>query len=175
MSKSLGNYIGVTEAADAIFAKTMSISDELMWKYYVLLTDLTPAEIETERGRGQPMVSKLGLARRLTADFHDPSAAERAEAEWRRVHQARQAPAEMPRVPLAAGRHKPHELLVRSGLAKSNSEAARLLRQGAVRRDGSTLAPGALVLVNGESFVLSVGPARFVRFEVASGAPDDRP
>jgi hypothetical protein len=67
-----------------VFGKTMSISDELMWKYYVLLTDLAPDEIEAERGKSRPMESKLGLARRLVADFHGAPEAERAEAEWRR-------------------------------------------------------------------------------------------
>src|SRR4029077_3605330 len=63
MSKSLGNYIGVAESPAAMFAKVLSISDELMWRYYLLLTDLTPAEIETEKGRARPMDSKIALAR----------------------------------------------------------------------------------------------------------------
>jgi tyrosyl-tRNA synthetase len=166
MSKSLGNYIGVTEAPDAVFAKTMSISDELMWKYYVLLTDLAKDEIDAERGNGKPMESKLGLARRLVADFHGAAEAERAEAEWRRVHQARQAPSEMRSLQVAPGTHKLNELLVSASLAKSRSDAARLVKQNAVRRDGATLAGGELELRAGESFVLAVGPARFVKIEV---------
>ena len=166
MSKSLGNYIGVTEAADAIFAKTMSISDELMWKYYVLLTDLTTEQIDAEKARNAPMDSKLGLARRLVADFHGTAVAETADTEWRRVHQARQAPSEIRVVEVGAGPTKLHELLVVAGLAKSKSDAARLVKQNAVRRDGVTLAAGELELRAGESLVLAVGPSRFVRIEV---------
>ena len=166
MSKSLGNYIGVTEAADAVFAKTMSISDDLMWKYYVLLTDLTNDQIEAERSRNAPMDSKLALARRLVSDFHGEAAGEQAQAEWRRVHQARQAPSEMRVVRVGPGRHKVHELLVLAGLAKSKSDAARLVKQNAVRRDGATLSLGELELRAGESFALAVGQARFVRIEI---------
>lgn len=170
MSKSLGNSIGVTEAPDQIFAKTMSISDELMWKYYLLLTDLAPSQIEAERRKDQPMAAKLGLARRLVADFHGAEAGARAESEWRRIHQDRQVPAEMPLVRVSPGSYKQHELLVRAGLAKSNSEGVRLLKQKAVRRDGSSVEPGEIALKAGEAFVLSVGPARFVRLEVVSDA-----
>jgi len=164
MSKSLGNYIGVTEPAEVMFAKLMSISDPLMWRYYALLTDLREPELEAERRKGEPMASKMALGRRIVADFHGAEAASRAEAEWRRVHQQRQAPSELPTVPLPPGSYKPHGLLVQAGLARSNGEAVRLLRQRAVRRDGNLLeSAGDVLLVPGESFVLSVGPARHVR------------
>ena len=164
MSKSLGNYIGVTEPAEVMFAKLMSISDELMWRYYALLTDLLAAEIESEKAAGRPMASKMALGRRIVADFHGASAAEAAQAEWRRVHQQGQAPSELATVTLAAGPIKPHVLVVTAGLAKSNGEAVRLLRQRAVRRDGETLDASADVEVaKGASFVLSVGAARHVR------------
>jgi tyrosyl-tRNA synthetase len=164
MSKSLGNYIGVTEPAEVMYAKLMSISDELMWRYYALLTDLLAAEIESEKTAGRPMASKMALGRRIVADFHGASAAEAAEAEWRRVHQQGQAPSELATVKLAAGSIKPHVLVVTAGLAKSNGEAVRLLRQRAVRRDGETLDASADVEVaRGASFVLSVGAARHVR------------
>jgi tyrosyl-tRNA synthetase len=165
MSKSLGNYIGVTEPAEAIYAKTLSISDELMWRYYALLTDLTPAEIEAEQSKQAPMASKMALARRLAADFHGAAAAEAAEAEWRRVHQQGQAPAEMASLALLPGTHKLREILATSGLAKSKSEAERLLRQRAVRRDGVVLEGGEIRLARGETAVISVGPARFLRLE----------
>ncbi len=166
MSKSLGNYVGVTEAPEVMFAKLMSISDELMWRYYTLLTDLSPDEIEAERAAGRPMASKMSLGRRIVADFHGPEAAEGASAEWRRVHQERQAPSELRVVRVAAGPVKPHLLLVEAGFAKSNGEAVRLLRQRAVRRDGAVLEAGSeLVLAPGESFVLSVGAARHARVE----------
>ena len=162
MSKSLGNYIGVTEPAEVMYAKLMSISDELMWRYYALLTDLLAAEIESEKAAGRPMASKMALGRRIVADFHGASAAEAAQAEWRRVHQQGQAPSELATVRLPAGPIKPHVLVVTAGLAKG--EAVRLLRQRAVRRDGETLDASADVEVaKGASFVLSVGAARHVR------------
>jgi tyrosyl-tRNA synthetase len=163
MSKSLGNYIGVAEGPDSMFAKLLSISDELMWRYYLLLTDLTAAEIDKERGQGRPMDSKIALARRIVADFHGAPAAEAAEQEWRRVHQARQAPSEMPERSIAPGRHKWRELLVAAGLASSKSEAERLLRQKAVRKDGVSVDAAELEVYTGQSFVVSVGAARFVR------------
>jgi tyrosyl-tRNA synthetase len=169
MSKSLGNYIGVTDAPDVMVSKVMSISDELMWRYYLLLTDLGPSEIEAEKAKGQPMASKMALGRRIVMDFHDASAAESAEAEWRRVHQQGQAPSDLRVVSVSAGTLRLRDLLVQAGLAPSKSEAERLLRQRAVRRDGSVLESGAEVsLARGEAFVLSVGPARHVRV-VAGG------
>jgi tyrosyl-tRNA synthetase len=166
MSKSLGNYIGVAEGADAMFAKVLSISDELMWRYYPLLTDLAPSEIEKERALARPMDSKLALARRIAADFHGTALAAAAEAEWRRVHQARQAPSEMPEKTIAPGRHKWRELLVMAGFAPSNGAAERLLRQRAVKKDGVVVEGGELEAEAGQSFVVSVGAARFVRFRV---------
>jgi tyrosyl-tRNA synthetase len=164
MSKSLGNYIGVTEAADVMYAKVMSISDELMWRYYVLLTDLGPPEIEAEKAKGQPMAAKMALGRRIVADFHDAAAADAAEGEWRRVHQQRQAPSDLRVVTIGAGTLKPRELLVQAGLASSKSEAERLLRQRAVKRDGIVIEAGADIAIDaGAGFVLSVGPARHVR------------
>jgi tyrosyl-tRNA synthetase len=166
MSKSLGNYIGVTEAPASMFAKVMSISDELMWRYYTLVTDLRPDEIEAEKAAARPMASKLALARRIVADFHGEAEAAAAEEEWRRVHQRGEAPSELRVVVVPAGALKPHALLVLAGLAKSNGEAVRLLRQRAVRRDGAPLEAGAdLLLAAGEAFLLSVGPARHVRIE----------
>jgi len=164
MSKSLGNYVGITEEPLHVVEKLMSISDELMWKYYLLLTDLPSHAIESERRKGDPMASKMALAHRIAADFHGDAAAGAAEAEWRRVHQERQVPSEMPLVELAEESLKPHQLLVRLGLAASSSDATRLLRQGGVKLDGAVVAPGSeLRFEAGHEHVLSVGPKRFVR------------
>jgi tyrosyl-tRNA synthetase len=166
MSKSLGNYIGVDEPPEAMYAKLMSISDDLMWRYYTLLTDLSPDEIASERAAGRPMESKMSLGRLIVADFHGRAEAETAEEEWKRVHQQRQAPSDLPVVVVVAGSHKPHLLVVKAGLAKSNGEAVRLLRQRAVRRDGVVLdAKDPVDLGPGDGFVLSVGPARHVRIQ----------
>jgi tyrosyl-tRNA synthetase len=175
MSKSLGNYVGVSEPPADMYAKLLSISDELMWRYYLLLTDVSPAGLEAEKAAGRPLASKMALARRLVSDFHGAEAAAEAEAEWRRVHQQRQAPSDMPVVSVPAGSYKPHELLARAGLTRSNSEGVRLLRQGAVRTDGVAVEPGAELRVRpGGSFVLSIGPARFVRVEAAP-AGEEKP
>jgi tyrosyl-tRNA synthetase len=172
MSKSLGNYIGVTETAEVMYAKVMSISDDLMWRYYTLLTDLAPAEIEAERRSGRPMSSKMALAGRLATDFHGPDAARAAEEEWRRVHQQGRPPSELQIVRVKPGRHRPHVLVVACGFARSNGEAVRLLRQRGVRRDGTPLDASADVdLAEGEGFVLSVGAARHVRVEAGSAEP----
>jgi tyrosyl-tRNA synthetase len=113
------------------------------------------------------MPSKMALGRLLVSDFHGEEAAEPAESEWKRVHQQGQAPSELRVVRVEPGPHKPHALVVKAGLAKSNGEAVRLLRQRAVRRDGVVLEPGAVMdLEPGAAFVLSVGPARHVRIEV---------
>jgi tyrosyl-tRNA synthetase len=170
MSKSVGNYIGVSEPPAVMYAKVMSISDELMWRYYTLLTDLAPDEIEAERSEGRPMDSKKALARRLVRDFHGPQEADAAGAEWERVHQQRQAPRDLPVVEVEPGVYKPHRLVVQAGMARSNGEAVRLLRQRAVRRDGVVLEPGVeMALKPAEGFVLSVGPARHVRIEPSAG------
>ena len=170
MSKSLNNYIGVTEPPAAMFAKVLSISDELMWKYYLLLTDLTPQEIEQERARAHPMESKLGLARRLVTDFHGASAGAGAEDDWRSVHQQKRAPREMPVLRVEASRFpcRAHEFLAEQGLAPSKSEAMRLLKARAVKRDGAVVAAGT-DLIAAEGFILSIGPTRYYRIEVVSG------
>jgi tyrosyl-tRNA synthetase len=168
MSKSLGNYVGVTEAAEAMYAKLLSISDALMWRYYLLLTDLTAEATDAERAAGRPMDSKLALARRVVSDFHGADAAEAAETEWRRIHQRREAPSAPAIKQLPPGPYKPHELLVRLGLASSKSEAVRLLRQKAVKRDGAPLDPAREIeLLPGASFDISVGAARYVRVEAS--------
>jgi tyrosyl-tRNA synthetase len=168
MSKSLGNYVGVTEAPETMYAKLLRISDELMWRYYTLLTDLSPDAIAAEKAAGRPMESKLALARRIVADFHGAEAGAAAEEEWRRVHQKKEAPSELRVVAVAAGAHRPHLLVVEAGLARSNGEAMRLLRQNAVRRDGQVVDPATPIdLAAGQAFVLSVGPARHVRIEAS--------
>jgi tyrosyl-tRNA synthetase len=138
-----------------------------MWKYYTLLTDLTPRQIEEERAQARPMESKLGLARRLVTDFHGPTAGATAEDDWRRVHQQKRAPREMPVLRVRANRFpcRPHEFLAENKLAPSKSEAMRLLKARAVKRNGAVIAAGA-ELVATEDFILSIGPTRFYRVEV---------
>ena len=164
MSKSLGNYVGVTEPASEMYAKLLSVSDTLMWRYYTLLTDLTVAQVEEERGRSEPMASKMALARRLTADFHGVAAADAAESAWRSIHQQRQAPSELELVILEPGAYKAHELVAAAGLSKSKSDAVRLVRARAVKKDGVVVDGAVPLVVDGDAtFVLQVGPRHFVR------------
>jgi tyrosyl-tRNA synthetase len=163
MSKSLGNYVGVTESPAVMYSKLLSISDELMWRYYILLTDLSLQQVEVERRRDRPMESKMGLARRLVADFHGPEASGLAEDEWRRVHQQGRMPATIASVEVAPGTYKAHELVAAAGLARSKSEAARLVRAKAVKKDGVAVDGTQELHVAENSFVLQVGPRQFVR------------
>src|SRR5207253_3957801 len=137
MSKSLGNYIGINEEPHSIFGKVMSISDELMWKYYVLCTDLAPAEIEARKNDGHPMEAKRALAKSIIRDFHSAAAAEEAEAEFTRIFSARKAPSEIDETTLPASDDKQFltKVIVASGLAETNKEAQRLVAQGGVLVD----------------------------------------
>jgi tyrosyl-tRNA synthetase len=172
MSKSLGNYIGIDEAPGEIFGKVMSISDELMWKYYLLSTDLTPAEVAERRARvesGQyhPMDAKRDLAKMIIADFHDAGAAAAAEAEFRRVFSEKQVPADIEEktLPASAEPVAVTKLMVALGLAPTNGEARRLIAGGGVAVDEvkvdnerATLDAGG-----GKSYFLKVGKRRFAR------------
>jgi tyrosyl-tRNA synthetase len=137
MSKSLGNYIGVAESAGEIFGKVMSISDELMWRYFSLVLCLAGDEVRdlqgaVEAGKRHPRDVKDELARRVAAKFHDQSAADAASREFARVFSERQVPEDVREVAVAPGRIGLVGLLVRAKLASSNSEARRLVQQGAV-------------------------------------------
>ena len=146
MSKSLGNYIGITEPAEVMFAKVMSISDELMYRYYELLTDMSVAEIDRMRARIQrgdlhPMEAKMGLARSLVKDFHSAADAARAADEFNRVVRRGEVPSEIPSVPLPDGVRNANgirvdKLLAKVGLAESVTDAARKLKAGAVSVNG---------------------------------------
>ena len=171
MSKSLGNYVGVTEPADEMFGKLMSVSDELMWDYYTLLTDLPLAEVDGMKsaaadGDLHPRQAKVDLARRIVTDFHSERAARAAAEEFERRFVGKALPADMPeqavRVPNDGARLT--RLMTECGLAPSSAAAVRLIDQGSVRIDGGRVtdrwhrvAPGAA------SFVLQVGKRRFVR------------
>ena len=145
MSKSLGNYVGVTDTPGEMFGKLMSISDTLMWRYYVLLTDLATAEVEAlraqvEAGSLHPKLAKVGLASRIVTEFHDADAATRAAEEFERVHARGDLPSEIREVRVEFGGEASRALtrvLVDAGLAVSTSEAGRKIEQGGVKVSGS--------------------------------------
>lgn len=141
MSKSLGNYIGINEPPGEIFGKIMSISDDLMWRYYELCTDLSPGEIDSLRksakeGPANPRDIKEGLARTIVADFYSEADATRASEEFSRIFRLRQSPEEIEERALPAGSWNLTSLLVEAGLAPSRAEARRLIEQGGVYIDG---------------------------------------
>ena len=170
MSKSLGNYVGITESPGEMFGKLMSIPDELMWSYWELLTDLSPEEIVAHRkavadGVETPMAEKMLLANRIVKDFHGESAASSALREFQRVFQFRQPPEDLPVRTVPAGNARLLSLLVELSLAPSRSEAERLMKQGAVEVDGSPQrdVKFELPLPPGADYVLRVGKKKFLR------------
>jgi tyrosyl-tRNA synthetase len=175
MSKSLGNYIGIDEPASEIFGKVMSISDELMWRYYELLTDLTIEQIAALRavagnGERNPRDVKADLAKRIIADFHSPADADEAEQEFVRRFRNKETPDEVEERVVPAnqpGGWDLAHLLVTVGLAESKAEARRLVQQGGVSIDGErqavTNVAAATLWKPGMTALLKVGKRRFVR------------
>jgi tyrosyl-tRNA synthetase len=152
MSKSLGNYVGITEAPSEMFGKLMSISDELMWSYYDLLTDFTEPVIirlreEVRTGVLHPKKAKIQLAHSIVAGFHGEIAAQTAANEFELIYSKRQLPSEMERISVSRreamqeyavhdGKMKLSRIMDRWQLAKSKAEAERLIKQGAVEWEG---------------------------------------
>jgi len=172
MSKSLGNYIGINEPPQEIFGKVMSISDEMMWRYYELCTDLTPVEIESKKSTAQrnslnPRDLKVELAKRIVSDFYSSSDANEAEEEFVRRFRNKEIPDQVEEVSLALNREgwDRSELLVGAGLAASKGEARRLIQQGGVSVDGERQTNTSLPALGTEasSVLLKVGKRRFVR------------
>jgi tyrosyl-tRNA synthetase len=174
MSKSLGNYVGITEAPSEIFGKIMSIPDELMWSYYELVTDRTPHEIaalkqEVAGGKLHPMEAKMRLAQEVIAGFHGEDAARKAAQNFQRVFRDRQAPVESPIEKLPRGpARKLAALVVDLKLAPSKAEAERLIKQKAVEIDGVTIDdPRKDIDLNKPTeFLLRAGKKKFVRIVV---------
>jgi tyrosyl-tRNA synthetase len=160
MSKSLGNAIGINEPPAEMYGKLMSISDDLMWKYWVLLTDLKQSEVdalqaEVSAGKLHPMEVKKRLARTITSGFHGEAAALSADENWARMFQQKGESEDLEEVAVAyadvAG-PEPNQirlpkLLVQMGLAASGAEANRKIAENAVKLDGET-AENALVSLN---------------------------
>lgn len=141
MSKSLGNYIGITEPPEVMFRKVMQISDELMWRYYELLTDKSMAEIAAMRQSDRPMEAKIALGKSIVTDFHSAADAEHAAEVFNRVVRQKEVPTDIPVVKIpsdayASTRIRVTRLLAGIGLAESVSDATRKITAGAVEIDG---------------------------------------
>ncbi len=176
MSKSLGNYIGITEDADSMFGKLMSISDELMWRYFELLSFRPLGEVAALRraaGSGRnPRDIKLELAHELVARFHDAAAAERAQRGFIQRVSEKALPDDLPVkvITVDAAGLRIANLLKEAGLAASTSEANRKLDEGAVRIDGVRVSDRGLTLGAGAEHVFQIGAKRFARLRLEKKA-----
>lgn len=174
MSKSLGNYVGITEPSSAMFGKLMSIPDSLIWSYCELLTDRSPQAIsalrrEVESGAIHPMDAKMDLAKEIIAGFHGREPAQKAADEFQRVFRDRQAPEEAPVRKIASGPAKKLAIvLLELGLAPSRSEAERLIKQGGVEIDGVRVddVRKELDLSKSRRFLIRAGKKKFIRLLV---------
>jgi tyrosyl-tRNA synthetase len=167
MSKSLANYIGINEAPNEQFGKVMSISDDLMYRYYELLTDVPLPEIQQLRTR-HPMEVKAELAVRIISDYHGKADAEAAREEFNRVFRKREIPEdiETKEISIAGGPVRLTKLLTSLQLAKSNTDAQRLIESGAVHiNDDRVTDPKAEISAPGE-YLFKVGKRRFLKLVV---------
>jgi tyrosyl-tRNA synthetase len=172
MSKSLGNYIGIAEAPDAMFGKIMSISDELMWRYFELLSfrplpDIAALRRGTQEGRN-PRDVKFELAQELVARFHDAGAAEAAQREFIARVSEKAVPADLPprTIQVDAAGLRLANVLKEGGLAPSTSEANRKIDEGAVKIDGARVTDRGLTLKAGADHVFQLGSRRFARLKL---------
>jgi tyrosyl-tRNA synthetase len=172
MSKSLGNYIGITEDANQMFGKAMSIKDELMKKYFVLATDVDENRIDDLLHHDvHPREAKVELAKAIVARYRDAEAAERAAREFDRVFKERELPADMPEIMLPRNELKDGKiwivkLLVLGGFAKTNGEARRLVAQGGVSLNDETFKDADAEVDVASGMVVKVGKRRFGRIGV---------
>jgi tyrosyl-tRNA synthetase len=174
MSKSLGNYVGITEVPGEMFGKLMSVSDELMWSYYDLLTDFGPHTIlrlreEVRTGTLHPKKAKMELAHYIVAGFHGEDLARKAGQEWDRIFSKREAPEAAPEHKLPRGQPKRlSALLLEVNMAASRSEAERLIKQGGVEIDGQRVddAKHEVELSKPAEFLLRAGKKKFLRILV---------
>jgi tyrosyl-tRNA synthetase len=164
MSKSLGNAVGITEPPIEMYGKLMSVSDDLMFRYFELVTRVSEEEIQALR-KLHPKEAKKRLARTVTAMYHGEAGAGEGEAHFSRVHESRQTPEKVEVVNLAtpSGGLSIVKVIVASGLVATNSEGRRLIQQGAVEVDGIRLADANQPLQAGQEYLIRVGKRRFKR------------
>lgn len=172
MSKSLGNYIGITDTPTDMFGKVMSISDDLMWRYYQLLSFKPIDEIETFKQQvadgANPRDIKIALAKELIARFHSDDAAEAAHQEFINRFQKGALPDDMPELELNAGDDgiAIANLLKEAGLTVSTSESMRMIKQGAAKIDGEKITDNKLIITSDTQAVFQVGKRKFAKVTV---------
>jgi tyrosyl-tRNA synthetase len=172
MSKSLGNYIGIDEPSSEIFGKVMSISDELMWKYFELLTDLSVSEISDlktrcESGGENPRNVKVKLAKFIIRDFHSAAEADNAEEDFNQRFVKHEVPDEIDEEVMASGTYKLADLIADTGLAASKGEARRLIEQGGVRVNGEKVSANGDVSVGADGVLLQIGKRKFLKIQAS--------
>ena len=172
MSKSLDNYIGITEPSKEIFGKIMSISDELMIRYYELLSDISMSEIKKMRKKLKadtvnPKKCKVKLAKEIVARFYSTDEANNAEKEFENIFKKKELPHEMPQFNVKWNNEKMWvcHLIKEIGFSKSSSEAVRLIRQGAVSINGEKITDSDLQMEKKDTFILKIGKKRFARIK----------
>ena len=167
MSKSKGNYIGVTDGPGDMFGKVMSISDEMMVNYFTLLTDLPAERIAelTDGARTHPKHAKVLLGKTIVAQFHGPQAAEAAAEEFERVFARKQLPDDILEVAIAAEPVMAFKLLVACNLAPSSGEAKRIIKQGGATLDGNKLTDPNAEIQPQTGMILRVGKLKFARLK----------
>lgn len=169
MSKSLGNAVGVTDAAEEQFGRLMSLPDAQIVPYLELLTEAPDTEIESLRRQlTNPRDLKAAMARRVVSQFHGSEAAERAAAEFDRIFKGHELPAEIDEVAVPAGPRDPRELLRLSGLAPSRTRALQFLREGGVHLDERRLDPDERLVEYRDGSILRYGRRQVVRLRVAA-------
>jgi tyrosyl-tRNA synthetase len=174
MSKSLGNYIGINEPGDEIFGKVMSISDELMIRYYELLSDMTLSELEKLKAglndhSLHPMAAKKALGREIVSRFHGEGAGEMAEENFVKRFKENEIPAEMPQVSysLTDGSVLLARAMTEAGLTKSNGEGRRAIDGGGVKLNGEKVSDTNLELTANGEYIVQIGRRRFARIVVS--------
>ena len=169
MSKSLNNYIGIDESPNDMFGKVMSISDDLMWRYYELLTDLSPSEISNFKSQisdgKNPRDFKVQLAKLIITDFHSQADAQAAEDEFNRRFVKKEVPDDIPEVNIPPMIYKLADLVVASGLVTTKGEARRLIEQGGVKLNGekATSAAAEVDMSANDGLILQVGKLKFAK------------
>ncbi len=166
MSKSLDNYVGINEPPEEQFGKLMSVSDELMWRYYELLTDIDYEKLKKEvaSGKAHPKKVKADLAGNIVAEYHGPNAARKAQAHFETVFAKKELPDEIRDFTIGRAKIGIVDLIKEVGFAPSGSEARRLVQQNAVTIDGERINdPNAEVTLNKEGRILKVGKRKFGR------------
>ncbi|HMS39350.1 MAG TPA: tyrosine--tRNA ligase [Pyrinomonadaceae bacterium] len=166
MSKSLNNYIGIDEAPNEMFGKVMSISDDLMWRYYELMTDVTPTEIAKMKTSDEnPRNLKVNLAKHIIKDFHSAEDAKRAEEDFIARFVKKEIPDEIEEKSIVSGIYNLADLMTQTNLATSKKEAKRLIEQGGVKLNGVKISNTSAEIDLKDEILIQVGKRKFLKIK----------